>query len=317
MALVRERRQVRRPDNYDERMQETLRALRYIRIDERTGALTLLRTESAEVPVGSLPIYPSFAVLQLHLLNDQTFKAHYVETPLVFERPGVVDYAASINKVKRLLKSLVDASRLVGDLTQSDTAAVLTREPRLFRDYPRIYALLRDQVLQRLDALRGTVMTKELIDYIYDQRWRVNADVLRTLNRIENDIRAWYSALSRGGQLSDRTSNQTALRLAGEVNSQLLPLLIAEAQAAGGAATAPPRVTTPQRPPRAPITVKPEPVEEEREPVEEESEEEEEVVPVRRQRRRIIEEEEGEEETPPPVTEEGEQIRLPETYGEF
>lgn len=249
------RRPVQRPFDLDERLLTTQRALRYVRISER-GAITLLENEGAETPPGLRPLYPSFAVLQLYLLNDGAYGATYVQTPLRFFANGVLDYDSSSASIKSMVRSLVAIAKRIGELRQNDTAALLTGVPELARQYPDVYAVLQSLVLTRLDALRGTVLTTQMVEYVYTQRWRQNVDVQRLLGSLERQLLELRSRLRRGEELSRRESNEVTQSVATQINDKIVPALLKEAIDAG---VLPQQQQQPLPPrPSAPI-VKPEP----------------------------------------------------------
>lgn len=263
--LAIQRTPIDRPFDYDERMRRTQEALRYVRVNDR-GSIVLLERETDPTPAGSGPLYPSFAVLQLYLLNDRRFGARYVQTPLQFLSAGVVDYDRSFTTAQTMVRSLVAAARLVGDVAQAETAAAMRREPALHRDYPNVYIVLRSAVLERLDALRRTVLSERLFEYVYTERWRQNLEMLQTLGAIERQIREWRASLKRGGELSRRQSTELVQQFTAAVLEQVLPELMREARDASAVAAdrrpddavlrdeAPP-----PPPPRTPVRIKPEP----------------------------------------------------------
>jgi len=265
--LAIQRTPIERPFDFDERLRRTQEALRYVRVNDR-GAISLIERETDPAPADSGPIYPSFAVLQLYLLNDRRFGARYVQAPLQFISSGVVDYERSLETAKTMVRSLVAAARLVGDVAQNETAAAMRREPSLHKDYPNVYIVLRSAVLERLDALRRTVISVKLLDTIYTQQWQGNLLMLRTLGNAERHILEWRTALKRGGELSRRQSNELAQQFTTIVLDQLLPSLLTEAVESNDAAAAT-RRRVPRRqrlpPPATPMRVKTEPVVIERE----------------------------------------------------
>lgn len=268
--LAIQRTPIERPFDFDERLRRTQEALRYVRVNDR-GAISLLERETDPASSDSGPIYPSFAVLQLYLLNDRRFGARYVQAPLQFISSGVVDYERSLDTAKTMVRSLVAAARLVGDVAQAETAAAMRREPSLHKDYPNVYIVLRSAVLERLDALRRTVISDRLLEHIYAQRWRQNLQMLRMLGNAERQIVEWRTALKRGGELSRRQSNELAQQFTTIVLDQLLPSLLTEAlEPVEPERRAPAAPGAPRRariPPPSPPRVKPEPENVEREEI--------------------------------------------------
>ncbi len=218
----------KRPSDFDTRLQDTLTALRHVRVDDR-GKVTLLENEMMAVEADGSEIFPSFAVMQLYLLNDTAFGARYEQRPLVFNDTGTLNVDRSTTPIQRMIDSMVNAAKRVGDIRQADNAAALRAQPSLYADYPFVYQILRNVILQRLDALRGTVVSSALCKYVYEQRWKVTTSTLRLLNNLERDAIEWSTKLQTGNQLTRTQSSSTIQNIITQIIDQVLPLFMQEA----------------------------------------------------------------------------------------
>ena len=219
---------IKRPSDFDQRLSTTLAALRFVRVSGK-GEIVLITEETARVQDNFKRLYPSFATLQLYLLNDTRFGAAYVQIPLVADPRvrGSVDYGKSIAGIRDMVRSLVQISSRLGDVQKGETAAALTRVPALYENYPGVYLLLRNSVLERLDALRNTTINAAALEYVYGQRWRVNAPMLRTLGEIEGTYLEWSNRL-RQGTISRSQSDAQTLALVDAVLTRVLQPFLTE-----------------------------------------------------------------------------------------
>jgi hypothetical protein len=258
-GLVVQRRERKRPDDYDQRVSVTMSALRLVRMNER-AALQILEREEAPVDPGFTPIYPSFAVLQLYLLGDPNFVTKYVNAPIL-SRGGVVNTQNTVG-ARAMVQAFASAAKRVRDIEESDSWAALRTEPFMYEEFSGVYLVLRGAVLMRLDALRGTLMSTKLVNYIFVERWRADPALMAQLTAYETSLTKWRRDLAAGQRLTREQSSITIREISTGIVDNLLPRFIADAKAAASlpltTVVAPPRRRDGPVRPRLP-SVKPEP----------------------------------------------------------
>lgn len=253
--LDQARRPKRRPVNFDRRLNETLEALRYVRVNA-AGVITLLTRDNDIDPPGTAHIFPSLAVYQLYLLNDTSYGAHYIDTPLTFSAAGVVNYAASILTIQRLVQTLVDVSRRMRDIGEKDNASALRHVPALYTRSRDIYVIVRADVLKRLDALRGTPLNSAVFDYIVNERWRDRVDIQRVIARNDRTLVDLRAQLLLGGKITLSQQNAVMQQVITEIDATLVNELTRETKAMASEPLVEPRVTPSPaggRPPPTPV----------------------------------------------------------------
>lgn len=228
-GLVVQRRERKRPDDFDQRVSVTLSALRLLRMNER-AALQILDREDAPAEAGFTPIYPSFAVLQLYLLGDPNFVAKYVNAPIL-SRGGVVNTQATVG-ARAMVQAFASAAKRVRDIEESDSWAALRAEPFMYEEFSGVYLVLRGAVLMRLDALRGMLMGTKLVDYIFVERWRTDPALMAQLTAYETSLTKWRRDLAVGQRLTREQSSITIRDITTGIVDNLLPRFIADAKAA-------------------------------------------------------------------------------------
>jgi hypothetical protein len=240
--LDQARRPKRRPVNLDKRLNETLEALRYVRVNA-AGVITLLTRDNDADPPGTSHIFPSLAVYQLYLLNDTSYGAHYIDTPLTFSAAGVVNYAASILTIQKLVQTLVDVARRLRDIGEKDNASALRTVPALYARSRDIYVIVRADVLKRMDALRGAPLNAAVFDYIVNERWRDRVDIQRVIARNDRTLVDLRAQLRLGGKITLSQQNAVMQQVITEIDTTLVAELIREAKAMAEEPPPEPRVT--------------------------------------------------------------------------
>jgi len=224
--LLGRRQTVKRPVDYAERLRVTDEALRFVRVDSRGNTL-LKERESDPDPRDTGPIYPSFAVLQLYLLNDRAYGVNIVRRPLVFEQGSKkIDYNSSVVGASSLVRQLTNLSRRLGEIGSGDTAAALRAVPELAVNNRDVYLLLRAAILTRLDALRFAVLTNRLLDYVFTQALPVES--LRQISALQRDA-AEYRTKAKAGQLNRTERAQIAGDLATRTIRSIMPAVLQSA----------------------------------------------------------------------------------------
>jgi hypothetical protein len=242
-----EQRRIRdRPARYDERLRETLFALRYVRVKD--DGQVRRAVDEARVAPGEGVIWPSFAVLQLYMMNDSnvlpenTFVGPnvYVEQPIVLG-----DNARTSANLRSMAASFLALSLATGDISRDDNLTALRTPPRLYDELPNVYAGLRSITLYRLEALWhitdanrtvGAVVNNRLLDIVFE-RWVADtgkrdgssvtglstdqtASILRAATRIENRFKSDLESV----RLSQAQAAQRLSVLIRAVRTEIYPV---------------------------------------------------------------------------------------------
>lgn len=223
-----DRRQPRsRPRGYNERLRETTELLRHVRISPGGELLLVQRPDEDELFPRSdggenppLPLRPSFAALQLYLLNDTEYGVYYIKTPLRKLALGDVDLEGSLQGAVAAAQNILLASRVVGDVAANATAAELTVPSAFERRFPQVFMLLRHFVLLRLGGLAPAPPLNKAQQNIMFNRLLVN-DFQRRLTVLENDLLELRGNLRRGYQLTGKAATDRLQQLVKAVNIEV------------------------------------------------------------------------------------------------
>ncbi len=223
-----DRRQPRsRPRGYSARARETFELLRHVRIGPG-GELSLVavpsedesfpRSDGSENP--PLPLRPSFAALQLYLLNDTEYGVYYIKNPLRKLALGDVDVVASLPSASVAVENILVASLVVGDVSANATAAELLVPSAFERRFPQVFALLRHIVLLRLGGLTPAPPLNKAQQNIMFNRLLIN-DFQRRLTVLENNLLELRAKLLRGYQLTSNAATDRLRELVRAVNNEV------------------------------------------------------------------------------------------------
>lgn len=195
MSLLKNRTPLSRPRGYSGRIRETITALRAIRIDA-TGAMSLTNESPFDIDERRVsapaPLRPSFAALQLYLLNEQRYGVNYIAQP----------------DEQRLVANLRQASIVAGDILATDNAAAMTRKTELERRYPYLYDALRIVFLEQLVCLVPVPLSNSVIDATFRQLLATDEQMERAFGRLDRELSTTYAGLTRGTITRDQRDRE-------------------------------------------------------------------------------------------------------------
>lgn len=142
------------------------------------------------------PLRPSFAALQLYLLNEQRYGVNYIAQP------------SGGGEEQRLVANLRQAAIVAGDILATDNAAALTRKTELERRYPYLYDALRVVFLEQLVCLVPVPLSNSVIDATFRQLLATDEQMERAFGKLDRALSTTYAGLTRGTITRDQRDRE-------------------------------------------------------------------------------------------------------------